>query len=179
MKPNSLLERILYSTVNLHLLDNDSNPNGTGTGFFVSAPVGKNGLSVVLLISNKHVFKDSPMFRINFHTRKKGILEPDLSRIFPHLTLGYETAYSEHPNPNIDLACINISNILDKYKDEIYYQTIDQSIFSDLSDSFLDVANRIIFVGYPEGLFDPIHNLPLVRTGIIASHPKIDFEGEK
>jgi hypothetical protein len=33
-------------------------------------------------------------------------------------------------------------------------------------------------VGYPIGLWDSKNKLPLVRRGITASHPGIDFEGE-
>lgn len=178
MIPNSFLEKVLYSTVHIKLLDKDSKPNGTGTGFLVGVNLENNGFSIVLLISNKHVFHNSPKFIVNFHKRKSGLLEPDLGNVFPHLTLEYEGVYSEHPNPEVDLACINISNILDKYKSDLYYQVLDQSVFSDFSESYLDIANRIIFVGYPEGLFDPKHNLPIIRTGTIASHPKIDFNDE-
>jgi hypothetical protein len=32
-------------------------------------------------------------------------------------------------------------------------------------------------VGYPIGLWDEVNNLPLIRRGITASHPAIDFRG--
>ena len=37
---------------------------------------------------------------------------------------------------------------------------------------------EILMVGYPIGLFDQQNNLPLLRRGITASHPSIDFNGE-
>lgn len=35
----------------------------------------------------------------------------------------------------------------------------------------------MIFVGYPDGLFDTTNLLPVMRRGITASHPNIDYEG--
>jgi hypothetical protein len=33
-------------------------------------------------------------------------------------------------------------------------------------------------VGYPIGLWDKINNFPIVRDGITASHPALDFNGQ-
>lgn len=43
----------------------------------------------------------------------------------------------------------------------------------------LNVAQSIYFVGYPDNRYDIANNLPLIRTGIIASNPKLDFNGSK
>lgn len=175
MIPKSFLEHVLFSTLRIQLIDNNNNECGVGTGFLIKADIGKDDLSTILLITNKHVLKESPKIFINFHHSGDKPNEPDLDKVFPFLALGYELAYTEHPDPKIDLACINISQIIDKHLDKIYFQALDTDILSNLNEPYLDVANRIIFVGYPEGLFDQKHNLPIVRTGITASHPKIDF----
>ncbi|MBU0528652.1 hypothetical protein KKF86_02725 [bacterium] len=100
MNPTSILESILFSTIQINLYDNNNVPNGhTGTGFLINVPVGNDGLSAVFLVSNKHVFNKGPKFQLNFHCRKPNELEPDLGKIFPHLTTGHENAYFEHPNP--------------------------------------------------------------------------------
>lgn len=179
MKPKSFLEHVLFSTLRIQLIDEQGNENGIGTGFLIKADVGHDDLSTILLITNKHVLKDSPRFLINFHQKRKNLNEPDLNKVFPFLALGYESAYTEHPDPNIDLACINISDVIQKHSDKIYCQALDTEVLSNFSEPYLDVANRIIFIGYPEGLFDTKHNLPIIRTGIIASHPKVDFDEEQ
>jgi hypothetical protein len=38
---------------------------------------------------------------------------------------------------------------------------------------------NVCFVGYPEGRYDTKNNLPMLRRGVIASIPKVDFEGRK
>lgn len=175
MIPKSFLEHVLFSTLRIQLIDEQGNENGIGTGFLIKADIGRDDLSTILLITNKHVLKDSPKFRINFHHKRKNLNEPDLGKVFPFLALGYDLAYTEHADSNIDLACINISDIIQKNSDKIYFQAMDTNILSDFNEKYLDVGNRVIFVGYPENRFDEEHNLPIVRTGITASHPKIDF----
>jgi len=33
-------------------------------------------------------------------------------------------------------------------------------------------------IGYPNGLWDHVNNLPLIRRGITASHPGVDYQIE-
>lgn len=42
----------------------------------------------------------------------------------------------------------------------------------------LSVAENVYFIGYPDNRFDEKNNLPLIRTGMIASHPKYDYNGK-
>ena len=35
----------------------------------------------------------------------------------------------------------------------------------------------VFMVGYPIGLWDNVHNRPLIRRGITATDPRLDFEG--
>ena len=34
-------------------------------------------------------------------------------------------------------------------------------------------------IGYPKGLWDTAHNLPLLRKGITSTHPSFDFKGKR
>ncbi len=121
MIPKSFLEHVLFSTLRIQLIDEQDNENGIGTGFLIKTDIGHNDLSTILLITNKHVLKDSPKFFINFYHRKNNLNESDLDKVFPFLALGYEIAYTEHPDPTIDLACVNISDVIQKHSDKIYY----------------------------------------------------------
>jgi hypothetical protein len=46
---------------------------------------------------------------------------------------------------------------------------------ADLED--LNCGEPVWFVGYPDGWRDELHNLPLMRTGSIASLPRLSFDG--
>ena len=42
----------------------------------------------------------------------------------------------------------------------------------------MDALEEVLFVGYPNGLFDAVNHLPLFRRGITASSVNIDFDGK-
>jgi hypothetical protein len=42
----------------------------------------------------------------------------------------------------------------------------------------IDVVRPILFVGYPNGMFDHKHFTPIVRQGAIATPPELDFNDE-
>ena len=43
--------------------------------------------------------------------------------------------------------------------------------------SLLRPVEKIVMVGYPNGLWDQTHNLPIVRDGLTASHPLLNWNG--
>lgn len=146
-----------------------------GTGFFYNALIqdGTNR-SLRLLISNKHVFFN-PKGRLTVSlNRQKEDGSPDFGNIIEFDQIGFENDYFPHPNPQIDLACVNA-----------YGTTQTDAFYKFLSDSFLRPIDYgkvtpgydVIFVGYPENRYDIVNNLPLIRKGSIASMPSVDFNG--
>ena len=51
-------------------------------------------------------------------------------------------------------------------------------MLSDFTEPELNVAENVLFVGYPDNRYDAKNNLPLIRQGLIASHPKYDYNGD-
>jgi hypothetical protein len=43
----------------------------------------------------------------------------------------------------------------------------------------LDTITPVVFVGYPDGRFDPKSLLPLARHGFTASPPSFDYDGKR
>jgi hypothetical protein len=43
----------------------------------------------------------------------------------------------------------------------------------------LSAIDEIVMPGYPIGLWDDRNNMPIIRRGVIASHPNLDFCGKK
>jgi hypothetical protein len=41
----------------------------------------------------------------------------------------------------------------------------------------LTVLEEIVMVGYPIGIWDSHNNMPILRRGITATHPKLNYEG--
>ncbi|OGN92222.1 MAG: hypothetical protein A2Z75_04400 [Chloroflexi bacterium RBG_13_50_10] len=176
--PQSFMEQALFSTLKIELLNNENEIQSIGTGFLlkVDFPQDSNGV-LLLLISNRHVLANYKRFNIRFHKRKPDSNLPELGQ-----SLNYNAAYEEvlflHPNPRIDLACVNISTVISQLGSQIYYKFLDKRMFADFTEPELDAGQRIIFIGYPENRYDQLHNLPIVRSGVTASHPKVDYNGE-
>lgn len=55
----------------------------------------------------------------------------------------------------------------------------EKSIISAENLDQIDAVNDILMVGYPNGIWDEYNNLPIVRKGITATHPNIDYQNRK
>jgi len=180
LDPQSFIEQILFSTLRIELLDDSGNLQSIGTGFLVKADFPQNqSESLVLLVSNKHVLTGSNKFNITFHQRKTNSNLPELGQTLSFHTANYKEALFLHPNPNIDLACVNISTVISQLGSKIYYKFLEKTVFANFTEPELDAGQRVIFVGYPENRYDQKHNLPVLRSGVTASHPKLNYNGEE
>jgi hypothetical protein len=43
----------------------------------------------------------------------------------------------------------------------------------------LGTLEEILMIGYPNGLWDSVNNMPILRRGVTATHPNIDYEGRR
>ena len=144
--------------------------------FFYNAPLNVGGnRSIILLISNRHVFLN-PKGRLTVSlNRTKEDGTPDLGNIMTFDQIGFESAYFAHPNPEVDLACLNVSDIT---RTDTFYRHLDSKTLKPIDYEKVAPGSEVIFVGYPQGLYDPVNYLPIIRRGFIASVPDIDFNGK-
>lgn len=178
MIPRSVDEQLLFSTIRIEILESDYKLQGVGTGFFLKVNLNEEK-SLILLVSNKHVLSSGTHLRLQFHKRDQDTNGPQLGSTYSFIIEHHTEGVMIHPDPNIDLACINISLIISELNNKIYYKFIDESLLATYNEDELDVAQRVTFIGYPDNRFDEVHNLPIIRSGLIASHPKVDFNGIK
>jgi V8-like Glu-specific endopeptidase len=180
---NKFEEQIFLGTV---LIENRSD-NEMGTGFLIGKPVGGN--YKVLLFSNKHVFwgkKDKDKLNIEkqihltFHTKESDetyTLEKHYS-FDGKITRDAKYGYYDHPDPAVDVACANISG-LNNRGIKLHISVLKTEDFLNFERGQLRAGMKILFVGYPTGYFDKKNLLPIMRSGIIASIPSVDFNGER
>ena len=150
----------------------------TGTGFFVGieieVPNGNMG-TILLMVSNKHVLlhgKGKLTLKLN---RKTVEGKPDLGNTETFITDRFDQIYFGHPNTDVDLACVNISGIAST---EAHLMQVGPDLLTPIDYEKVALGNEVLFVGYPNGYYDEVNNLPLVRKGSLASLPDIDFEGK-
>ena len=166
---------IAYITAKIDIEPPDA-PKSIGTGFFyyVSLNDGTNR-GLLLLISNKHVFED-PKGKLTIGlNRKKKDGTPAFGNIRTFSSSEFEAGYYAHPNPEVDLACVNVSDIT---KTDAFHKHLDYNVLTPIDYEKLTLGSDVIFVGYPRGFYDVANNLPLLRRGVIASVPNVDFNGK-
>ena len=171
---NTIYEQLLYTTLRIECRDEEDRVTSMGTGFLLARPVKKNQYKLYL-VSNKHVLMGTPNISISFTYKENGEPKPGYTQKFT--IQGVDNIVKGHPNPCIDIAVVDCTGIFTAMEYKIYYKYVDYSMLADFNEPELSVAENVYFVGYPDGRYDMTNNLPLIRTGMIASHPKYDFNG--
>lgn len=180
IKPASLTDQLLFTTVRLEAtLAN--NLQSVGTGFFFTFKLDEAKL-LPLLITNKHVVAkaNTVVFSLHESISQDGKLIPT-EKSFPVSIPAKTLPWFEHPDPTVDLCAVPIAPLqvaAERQGKKTFMLPLDSSIIKpDAELEQLSAVEDILMVGYPIGLFDELHNLPLVRRGITASHPAINFNG--
>lgn len=166
----NIFEQLLYSTVLIECLDSKGAHLCIGTGFFLHKQVGP-GAYKIFLVTNRHVLdRDVDSISLVFTKAKNG--EPLVGQCEEVLI---ERVGRMVIHPNVDLAVLDISALIARFPDTLYFKAVPYEALADFEEPELSVAAPVYFIGYPEGISDVQNNFPLVRKGIISSHPKVDF----
>lgn len=166
--------QIAYITARIEIKLHDT--KSIGTGFFYRAFLNaRKDRSIILLISNKHVFLNPKGRLIISLNREKEDGTPEFGSVETYDQVGFENAYFTHPDSEVDLACINVSNIT---RTNAFYKFLDSNLLKPIDYEKVAPGSDVIFVGYPDGHYDTANNLPLIRKGWIASMPNVDFNGK-
>ena len=153
------------------------------TGFLYSTKVALSYgrfIQKLVLISNRHVFLDSnnqfdPNGELTLHLTHRNVNgTPYLGNSKVYTQTGFHNLYF-HPHPTVDLACIDLSD--DSIIKDVFFKCLDDTFLSPVNYEKILVGSDVLFVGYPDNLFDIVNNLPLIRKGSIASIPYVDFNG--
>lgn len=179
--PNSLSSQTLFSTARI-VARRDDGKTSVGTGFFFQFKVNESS-NIPVLITNKHVISNTVEGSFLLHMGKTdaaGKLVP--SETSKTVVLGKsQNAWIMHPG-GLDLCALPVGQLHEmaqKTGERIYYITFGEEILpTEEQLQSLMAVEDITMVGYPIGLWDSINNLPILRRGITATHPGVDFEGE-
>lgn len=174
-------EQVFFTTVRITTSQISGEGASIGTGFIFQAPLNdEQKRSVILLISNKHVYgATNQKIVLNFHRRDPNDAKrPLLGQTQTLEANEFSGVYSEHSDPDVDLACLNVS-IISHPGQNIFYKSLNPEMLSNFQEPDFLPGKEVWFVGYPENRYDMAHNLPILRKGSIGSVPKVDFNGRK
>ena len=176
MECESLGEMLLFTTIRLK----GSITNGTsiGTGFLFEY------MNRVFIVTNKHVVKD--VIKGQYCMMKADTSSKQWRPIVGNgILFDFEaTDFIGHPNTDIDVAVADISLKIIKareYGNAVYCVRVGTQNIPSKRDinEFISPLEDIVFIGYPNGLWDSKNLLPIIRKGITATPYYYDFMGEK
>lgn len=171
-------ERLSYSTARIEC----DTPEGrsTGTGFYFHF-CRTSSQHVPAIVTNRHVVKGSTTGRIHIHLSSGPEAPPTKNVVFD--IPDFERQWIGHPDLEVDLCVLPIAPLLlfsERKGQKLFYIPLN----SDLIATKLELASlmaieEVIMIGYPNGIWDHVNNMPVFRRGVTATHPNIDYCGKR
>jgi hypothetical protein len=164
-----------------------------GTGFFYKTSL-TTQLTKLFIVTNKHVIKGASsisciistapdIYALDDKNQPKNQahvkLEIPLSDT-NHFGVAERTVW-EHPSPQVDLVFIHVTYPLGQIlagSTKLRIAFLDYEWLHSASDRPLRDIEPLRIVGYPDGVWDSINNLPVARAGSTATHPLTHFQGK-
>ena len=151
-----------------------------GTGFFFRFADDGTGF-IPGIVTNKHVIKDKYSRSDLFFTLAKVNGTPDVGNKFLWTIESFENEWIPHPEPDIDLCVLPIATLIQQASAQgktFFITFFDMSLLpSDTDIEDFVGMEKIVMVGYPNGIWDEQHNLPIFRAGVAATHYRYDWNG--
>lgn len=173
-------EQLCYSTVRLTSRYQDGT-TGTGSGYFYQF-LQQGQQCVPAIVTNKHVVDGAVEGIFNF-SLAGAHGEPVHGSHIPIILNGFSERWIRHPDPDVDLCAMPIAPLLHEAQAKgrsFFYVQIDKTLLLSKEEwDGLSALEDVLMVGYPIGLWDAVNNMPILRRGVTATHPNIDYNGKK
>lgn len=175
----STIEQLCFSTIRIEAKNNTS--ISTGTGFFFNFTI--NGKTCPFIVTNKHVVREMKEGTF-FMTEDDGNNFPLYTQHVKITTTDFKDAWIMHPDDSIDLCVMPVTYTLSyaskHLNKQLFFKAFeDKHIPNQEQLQNIDIAEDILMIGYPNGLWDSIHNMPIVRRGITATNINLCHNGKR
>lgn len=177
MKPQTVIEQLLFSTVRIEA--DKAAGTEAGTGFIFSYE--HDSKQYLFLVTNKHLVNGASIGRF-FFTLSDG-QNPKIGERFDIQVEDFQNAWVGHPDSSIDIAAMPMVPVLEHIQQQgkhAFFKSIPHTLVpNDEQLADLDALEEIVFVGYPSGIFDTKNLMPILRRGTTATPPQLDYEGRR
>lgn len=181
MQVDTIHEQLFFTTAFIETLD-QGGQTGSGTGFIYGVETGP-GQTATFLVTNKHVIANASSATVRFiASDTEAMVQPSLGTTRSLVIDRPEQLFTGHPVPQIDVAVLPLTPFVIQMQAQgayPFFKTLPASLaLTDVNVQELDAIEDVTFVGYPNGLFDSKHFLPILRTGTAATPLSVDYGGE-
>ena len=178
MQVQSAAEQLFFSTVRMET--ETAKERGAGTGFFFDYAEGESRYPFV--VSNKHVVQDAKRGTMLFTVREGE--QPKIGERFTVTLEDFGSKWFGHPEADIDVAIMPLAPLLKEVQEkagkQVYFKAVGSELIPDeAAVEQLDAIEEVLFLGYPNALFDQVNLTPIARVGITATPFALDYNGEK
>jgi hypothetical protein len=177
MEVTSLAENLFFTTVRIDTLTKDGG-TGSGTGFLFTHKYKDQDFPFV--VTNKHVIAGALKGGITFIRGDAN--KPKLGESFRIDFDSFETHWHGHPDADTDITVtplVPLVNFMKNQGVDVFFRSITtENIPNAEQEKTLDAIEEIVFVGYPNGIWDSKNFTPIARKGTTATPLIIDYEGK-
>jgi hypothetical protein len=178
----SISEQLTYSTVRIEC-ELKNGGSSTGTGFFFKLLEDKeNGNHIPVVITNKHVIKNSSKGKLII-TKADASGKPTDTEHFTMSFDNFESLWRLHPDDDVDLCAMPIAPFVNKANEmgeNLFYIPFTADLLpTEKHKEELSALEDVLMIGYPNGIWDSVNNMPILRKGSTATNPLYDYNGKK
>lgn len=150
--------------------------SGTGFCFALESDQG----TVHVLVSNKHVLARAESLRVRMVASAGD--RPRLGSATQMDVAGAASLVVGHPDPAVDVAVMPLSPVLEEMAKNgapPFFRSVSPEIcLTPEGARGLDSIEDVLFVGYPNAIFDTKNFTPIARRGTTATPIQLDYRGE-
>ncbi len=180
----SVSEQLTHCTVRIEC-QTLSGELSVGTGFFFKfLQEGDAGdTHVPVIITNKHVV-DGAQYG-DFYLNLADESGTQISGARERFRLGeFEAGWIKHPDPDVDLCFLPLGVVMRLFyqaqRKRIYFIALGKETIPTPGQlAGLTALEEVVMVGYPTGLWDRVNNMPIIRRGVTATHPNLNYNGRE
>lgn len=173
-------ERLVYSTVRIEC-EYGAGSRGTGTGFFFA--FARRAQSFVpAIVTNKHVVEGATRGTFHIHLRDASG-QPSIHQSERFSFDNFQAAWIPHPDATVDLCVMPIASLLEQADQNgrgLGFIPLEMALVpTDQELALLTPLEEILMIGYPNGIWDSRNNMPILRRGVTATHPAVEYDGRR
>ncbi len=176
----SISEQLTYSTVRIECQLRTGGVS-TGTGFFYRFAQARDQ-HIPAIVTTKRVVEGAARGTLRLHLMDNAG-KPRPATYDTFTIDDFHARWLPHPRLAVDLCAMPIAPILNQATANgrpIFYVSLDKALIPQPDEvAELAALEDIVVMGYPDGIWDSVNNLPIIRRGITATHPRVDYKGRQ
>ncbi len=177
MSRTNHLWELFFSTIRLEL--NTAEGKAEGTAFIFEYETSDS--LYPFLITARHLIEGASEGRMSF--MQSAQRQPSLGRVYKLDVEQFEKLWSFHPSENIDVAVtpfIPFVKHIEGSGTQVHFQALSRdNVISEPLVKACDLADEVVYIGYPRGRWDSVNGLPVMRRGMIASSTAVMYQNAR